>query len=83
MIVSDYVQDGLFPEGARQSRDEDKTLMENFLKQDGDKLTCGCLLTIYRIRNNLMHGLKPIEDLNTQLELFEAVNEVLESVKKV
>ena len=83
MIVSDYVQQGLFPTGARQPQEDDKRLMEEFLEQSGDDLTCGCLLTIYRIRNNLMHGLKQIEDLNNQLNLFKAVNEVLESVRKV
>ena len=83
MIISEYVQQGLSPIGARQPQEDDKRLMEEFLKQSGDDLTCGCLLTIYRIRNNLMHGLKQIEDLNTQLDLFKAVNEVLESVKEV
>ena len=83
MIIPEYVQQGLFPTGARQPQEDDKRLMEEFLKQSGDDLTCGCLLTIYRIRNNLMHGLKQIEDLDTQLDLFKAVNEVLESVRKV
>lgn len=83
MIIPEYVQQGLSPIGARQPQEDDKRLMEEFLKQSGDDLTCGCLLTIYRIRNNLMHGLKQIEDLNNQLNLFKAVNEVLESVRKV
>ena len=83
MIISEYVQQGLSPTGARQPQEDDKRFMEEFLKQSGDDLTCGCLLTIYRIRNNLMHGLKQIEDLNTQLDLFKAVNEVLESVKEL
>ena len=83
MIIHEYVQQGLSPIGARQPQEDDKRLMEEFLKQSGDDLTCGCLLTIYRIRNNLMHGLKQIEDLDTQLDLFKAVNEVLESVREV
>lgn len=83
MIIHEYVQQGLSPSGARQPQKDDKRLMEEFLEQSGDDLTCGCLLTIYRIRNNLMHGLKQIEDLDTQLDLFKAVNEVLESVRKV
>ena len=83
MIISEYVQQSLSPAGARQPQEADKRFMEEFLKQSGDDLTCGCLLTIYRIRNNLMHGLKQIEDLNTQLDLFKAVNEVLESVKEL
>lgn len=83
MIIPEYVQQGLSSIGARQPQEEDKRLMEEFLEQSVDDLTCGCLLTIYRIRNNLMHGLKQIEDLNTQLDLFKAVNEVLESVREV
>ena len=83
MIIPEYVQQGLSPTGARQPQEDDKRFMEEFLKQSGDDLTCGCLLTIYRIRNNLMHGLKQIEDLNTQLDLFKTVNEVLESVKEL
>ena len=50
------------------------------MKQEGDDLRQGCLLVIFRIRNNLMHGLKCIEQLNDQLELFKAVNGVLESL---
>ena len=50
------------------------------MKQEEDDLRCGCLLVIYRIRNNLMHGLKCIEQLNDQFELFQAVNGVLESL---
>ena len=50
------------------------------MEQEEDDLRCGCLLVIYRIRNNLMHGLKCIEQLNDQLELFQTVNGVLESL---
>ena len=79
--ISEYVETGLYPGNARQNRPEDRIAMEQFMKQEGDDLRQGCLLVIFRIRNNLMHGLKCIEQLNDQLELFKAVNGVLESVE--
>ena len=78
--ISEYVETGLYPGNARQNRPEDRIAMEQFMKQEGDDLRQGCLLVIFRIRNNLMHGLKCIEQLNDQLELFKAVNGVLESL---
>ena len=51
------------------------------MEQKEEDLGCGCLLVIYRIRNNLMHGLKCIEQLNDQIKLFEAVNDVLETLR--
>ena len=80
-VIPEYVETGLYPGNARQNRAEDRLLMEEFMEQRGEDLRCGCLLVIYRIRNNLMHGLKCIEQLNDQLELFRAVNGVLESVE--
>lgn len=79
-VIPEYVETGLYPGRARQNQVEDRLLMEKFLEQKEDDLRCGCLLVIYRIRNNLMHGLKCIEQLNDQLELFLAVNGVLESI---
>lgn len=66
---------------ARRTKDADDLLMKSFLEQNNGDVCCGCLLVIYRIRNNLMHGLKCIEELNDQFYLFEAVNDVLESIK--
>ena len=80
--ISEYVETGLYPGNAHQSQEEDRLLMEKFMEQKEDDLRCGCLLVIYRIRNNLMHGLKCIEQLNDQLELFKAVNGVLESLDR-
>lgn len=79
-VIPEYVETGLYPGNAHQSQEEDRLLMEKFMKQEEDDLRCGCLLVIYRIRNNLMHGLKCIEQLNDQFELFQAVNGVLESL---
>ncbi len=55
-------------------------VMKQFLEQKGDDLLYGCLLVIYRIRNNLMHGIKLLEELDGQIELFRAANDVLENI---
>lgn len=78
--ISGYVDVSLHPGNSRQSLPEDKVIMQSYLKQEGDELLRGCLLVIYRIRNNLMHGMKCVEELNGQLTLFKAVNDVLESI---
>ena len=80
-VISEYVETGLYPGNARQNKEEDRLLMERFMEQKEEDLGCGCLLVIYRIRNNLMHGLKCIEKLNDQIKLFEAVNDVLETLR--
>lgn len=79
-IISEYVETGMYPNNARQNKEEDRLLMEKYMEQKEEDLRCGCLLVIYRIRNNLMHGLKCIEQLNNQLKLFEAINGVLETL---
>lgn len=43
-------------------------------------ITRGCLLVLHRIRNNLMHGMKLLEGLDGQIELFRAATAVLESI---
>lgn len=80
-ISSVYVETGLHPYNARKSSKDDIKLMEEFIEQTGNDMKIGCLLTIYRIRNNMLHGLKIIEELNDQLNLFRAVNGVLESIR--
>ena len=79
-VIPEYVKIGLHPGNAHQSQETERILMEQFIKQEGDDLRQGCLLVIHRIRNNLLHGLKCVEQLNDQLELFKAVNGVLESL---
>lgn len=79
-LEMDYIRDSLHPENAHGSTEDDIELMRKFLEQSGDKLPCGCLLVINRIRNNLMHGIKMIEELDGQIELFRAANAVLESI---
>lgn len=79
-LEMDYIIESLHPGNARASTEDDMAIMRQFMEQTGDDLTCGCLLVIYRIRNNLMHGMKLLEELNGQIELFHAANEVLESI---
>ena len=76
----DYVRDSLHPGNARASTEVDMQMMRQFLAQEGDALLYGCLLVIYRIRNNLMHGIKLLEELDGQIELFRAANNVLENI---
>lgn len=77
----DYVRESLHPDNAIKSSKDDMAIMCRFLEQSGDDLACGCLLVIHRIRNNLMHGLKLLGQLDDQIELFRAANEVLESIR--
>lgn len=57
-------------------------VMKQFITQSGNELTRGCLLVLYRIRNNLMHGMKLLERLDGQIELFRAATAVLESITR-
>ncbi len=77
----DYVRDSLHPGNARASTEDDMQIMRQFLAQEGDNLLCGCLLVIYRIRNNLMHGIKLLKELDGQIKLFRAANDVLENIR--
>lgn len=79
-LEMDYVRDSLHPGNARASSEEDMVVMLQFIEQSGDELTRGCLLVLHRIRNNLMHGMKLLEELDGQIELFRAATAVLESV---
>lgn len=55
-------------------------VMRQFITQSEGELTRGCLLVLHRIRNNLMHGMKLLEGLDGQIELFRAATAVLESI---
>lgn len=77
----DYVRDSLHPDNVIASKESDIQIMRQFLAQKGDDLLYGCLLVIYRIRNNLMHGIKLLEELDGQIKLFRAANDVLENIR--
>lgn len=82
-LEMDYVKESLHPGNARKSLDEEMDIMHNFLTGEGNDLLCGCFLVIYRIRNNMMHGLKIAEELDGQIDLFKAVNKVLENIRGI
>lgn len=79
-LTTDYVEISLHPPQARLSRTEDREVMRQFIEQTGDDQTRGCLLVLWRIRNNLMHGVKLIEELDGQYKLFCTATAVLESI---
>lgn len=51
----------------------------DFLTKDEVNI-CGCLFAMYRIRNNLMHGIKAAYHFSNQLDIFRSMNDVLESI---
>ena len=75
-----YVEYSLWPESAHRMQDEHMKLITEFIKSDGEESTSGGFLAIYRIRNNLLHGLKELEQLDNQIELFNAMNNILETL---
>ena len=81
--VQEYVDDRLHPALADPSNPANKQAMKDFIEQRGEDNRLGCLLIIYRLRCNMMHGLKEIYDLNNQLELFSTMNDVLESIRRL
>lgn len=76
-----YVDNGIHYAAGRPTKKAHKDMMKAFVDKSLDENTnIGCLLVIRRIRNNVAHGLKDIKDLNGQLTLFKAMNDVLESI---
>jgi len=51
-----------------------------FMQSNGTQNIYGGLLAIYRIRNNMFHGLKDLQDLDNQQPLFDSMNNLLESL---
>jgi len=51
-----------------------------FIKNKWCDAIDGGLLAIYRIRNNMFHGLKLSYNLDGQIDLFRTINTVLESI---
>ncbi|MDE5629999.1 MAG: hypothetical protein K2I70_00215 [Bacilli bacterium] len=46
-------------------------------------LLTGVLLIIYRLRNNMFHGLKDCYSINSQLNLFKSANIALNELIKI
>lgn len=77
-----YINYNLTPERARKPSQADLKTIEDFINFKGANLLSGAMLAIYRIRNNLLHGLKELSDLNEQIELFKSMNSVLENIRR-
>lgn len=73
----EYIDKKLRTRGLNEARIEK---IKRFLQSNGQEDVIGGLFAIYRIRNNMFHGLKEYQMLDTQKELFDAVNNVLESI---
>ena len=71
-----YVNERL-SQGYGIRRDDDKEQIIEFIDSEGRKSLAGGLLAIYRIRNNMFHGLKDWTELDSQIELFVKLNEFL------
>ncbi|MCL2061156.1 MAG: hypothetical protein FWH03_00820 [Firmicutes bacterium] len=86
--VEQYVSEYLYPtvdQRARISATERKTyigIVIDFINSNGEKSFDGALLAIWRIRNNMFHGLKWHGVLDSQVGLFKAMCSVLEEVIK-
>ena len=75
-----YVDYNLTPQGARKPSVGDLKTIKDFIAFKGENLFVGALLAIYRIRNNLLHGLKKVDELDGQKDLFNAINLFLEGI---
>ena len=56
--------------------------IKSFIDSEGNCNKVGGLIAIYRIRNNMYHGLKNWTLLNEQVELFRGINAFLENFLK-
>lgn len=77
--IETYVENILHPQNAIK-KPKQCIKMKQFLEHSSNNEVYGCLLLIFRIRNNLFHGLKELHTLNYQVELFRSINRVLESI---
>lgn len=65
---------------SREMSENKRKQIEDFISAKGTSSIVGGLLAIYRIRNNMFHGIKEIISLNNQIGLFKAINAVLEAL---
>ncbi len=78
--MAEYIDRHLQIERGHRLTQEDRQLIFDFIQSNGTRCMSGGLLTIYRIRNNMFHGLKEWLDLDNQINLFVSMNEVLEEI---
>ena len=82
LSIEDYINRALYP--SKRNKSTAKQYIVEYLKQnESSVLNAGCLFTIQRIRNNLMHGEKDFMTLDTQIHIFKAANDVLESIRQI
>ncbi len=75
--------DGYVDMGLSQGRglnDADKNRVKGFINSNGTSNLDGGIIAIFRIRNNMFHGLKDWRDLHNQIDLFKTINAVLEEI---
>ena len=83
--LQDYIKTKLYPSSDKRSRlnNKEKTEFPNkvmeFVHSGGTSCLEGALLAIWRIRNNMFHGLKE----NFNIELFKAMNAVLNKIYSI
>lgn len=67
------------PDGSNKNENIKKEMV-NFFK-DNKPTLIGALCLIYRIRNNLCHGLKQLSEINDQCQLFDGINNILSNIE--
>lgn len=83
--IETYTNYNLIPQNAHRPKSKYIKIMRDFINLDelvNSDWICGALLCIYRIRNNLLHGLKELSELNGQMGLFKSMNKVLENIRR-
>jgi len=80
--VVSYVKSSLYSSNAIITNVDQKTHIPEIIKfiESGGENKLGALFAIYRIRNNMFHGLKGYSELDNQISLFSSMNAVLEEI---
>jgi len=73
--IDDYVNSYL--SHGKGMKEIEKVCVKDFINNNGEKCLVGGLIAVYRIRNNMFHGLKEWICLNEQIKLFKGINEFL------
>lgn len=82
--TEEYVSKRIYPQAGAKITPENKKahmpLVVKFIESEGEDNLTGAMLAIFRIRNNMFHGLKGCSELDDQIELFRVMSAVLEVV---
>ena len=78
--IEEYVEYVLIPSDAHGRNSKHAVEIKRFIESNGQESLAGGLMAIYRIRNNMFHGLKELSSLDGQIELFKAMNKMLEEI---